>query len=681
MLRLEVTVYKEKTNVEQANSVQKNSLKSAHFFLHTRMIWRVFLIFITVFISLCATESFASSKKNNNSKSSENPKYAAIVMDAKTGEILMARHADSLRHPASLTKIMTLYMLFEAIDAGQIKMNDRIQISSFAAGKPPSKLGLPAGSTIRVEDAIKALVTRSANDIAAAIGEKISGSERKFAADMTARAKRLGMTRTVFRNASGLPDAQQVTTARDMARLSQKMLTDFPHYYHYFGVRNFEFRGANYHNHNRLLGSYNGLDGIKTGYINASGFNLVASAQRDGRRLIGIVFGGRTWKTRNDHMVKLLDQGFAEIAKRPRSQLQYASLSSRNAPVPLPPPMVDEIRGVPALALADENATDAGEEMNIQMDVAYAPIPKPAPTAVHPQGAMSGADLQAAFMHDTPMQGYASGQDNAMQDNTITAVPLPVPNPTLNSTLNPRAPNVQVAHNEAHNNGIDSVPLPAPMPSQRADIVRAPAPAVPRQTAQTAAPIPTPPPAPTFAPAHGLNRSQQVVAAVNAPTGVQQGAVQPAREAAPAPISAPRPAPRPPITAQMAPVGRGVQQPAQAAQSNTVMQLRIPREQLPTHMRPQANSQMGQDQRATASNIRSWAIQVGAFHSRAMTDEALRSAQSKLPTHLRHARPVIVPQNTGGTVLFRGRLQGFDELQANAACAHLGACQVVRPGS
>lgn len=243
-------------------------------------------------------------------KSKGNPKYASIVMDAETGAILSQSHADKKLHPASLTKIMTLLLVFDALERGDIRLRDRVRISRHAANMVPSKLGLPVGSSIRVEDAIYALVTKSANDIAVALAEHLAGSETRFAQYMTGRAKGIGMNSTNFRNASGLHNKYQVTTARDMAKLARYIVRRYPNYYRYFSTRSFTYRGKTYGNHNRLMNSYKGMDGFKTGYINASGFNLVASAKRNGRRLIGVVFGGRTSKTRNSHMAVILDKGF-----------------------------------------------------------------------------------------------------------------------------------------------------------------------------------------------------------------------------------------------------------------------------------------------------------------------------------------------------------------------------------
>ena len=255
-------------------------------------------------------------------------RYAAIVQDARTGATLMAANADEHRHPASLTKMMTLYMLFEALRSGRARLDTPITMSREAAAQPPSKLGLPAGSSLTVEQAILALVTRSANDVAYAVGEHLAGSEDRFAQVMTQRARSLGMTRTTFRNASGLPDFEQVTTARDMALLGRRLRDDFPAYFPYFSTDSFRFRGRFIASHNRLLSEYEGTDGIKTGYINDSGFNIVTSVQRDGQRLVAAVFGGSTGRERDRHMMDILDASFARLGVGPREPAMAAARSS-----------------------------------------------------------------------------------------------------------------------------------------------------------------------------------------------------------------------------------------------------------------------------------------------------------------------------------------------------------------
>ncbi len=242
-------------------------------------------------------------------------RYASYVMDLDTGRVLHAVNANTRNYPASLTKMMTLYMTFDALEAGRLDLRERLSVSRRAAGMTPSKLGLDAGSTITVENAILALVTKSANDAAVVLAEAMGGTEYQFALDMTRKARELGMSRTTFRNASGLPNRGQLSTARDMAKLGRALIEDFPEYYDYFDTQRFTYQGETYGNHNNLLDSYRGTDGIKTGYIRASGFNLVASVKRHGHRLIGVVFGGRSAQSRDRHMVKLLNKGFRRLER------------------------------------------------------------------------------------------------------------------------------------------------------------------------------------------------------------------------------------------------------------------------------------------------------------------------------------------------------------------------------
>ncbi|MFT5488097.1 MAG: D-alanyl-D-alanine carboxypeptidase, partial [Alphaproteobacteria bacterium] len=236
-------------------------------------------------------------------------RYAAIVVEAKTGRILHSTNAETKNYPASLTKIMTLFMTFEALKTGKFKLNQKLPVSRVAEGRSPSKLGLRRGETITVDSAIKALVTKSANDVATVLAEGMGGTERKFAVLMTKRARALGMKDTTFKNASGLPNRGQLSTARDMAILARAVLYGHPKMYRHFSRKSFTYKGRTYKTHNRLMARYKGMDGIKTGYIRASGFNLVASARRDGKRVIAVVFGGKTSKTRDRQVARLLDRG------------------------------------------------------------------------------------------------------------------------------------------------------------------------------------------------------------------------------------------------------------------------------------------------------------------------------------------------------------------------------------
>jgi D-alanyl-D-alanine carboxypeptidase len=238
------------------------------------------------------------------------PKFSAIAVDARTGAIYFSSDPDGLRYPASLTKMMTLYVLFQDLKAGRIKLTTQLRVSARAANMAPSKLGFKPGQTISVDNAIKALVTKSANDVASAIGENLGGSEANFAARMTRVARSLGMRRTTFKNASGLPNPGQVTTARDIATLSLRLMRDFPQYYPYFRLQSFNYKGRVIRSHNRLVGKYPGADGLKTGYIAAAGFNLATSARRDGKRLVGVVLGAKSTAARNAYMMKMLDKAF-----------------------------------------------------------------------------------------------------------------------------------------------------------------------------------------------------------------------------------------------------------------------------------------------------------------------------------------------------------------------------------
>ncbi len=242
------------------------------------------------------------------------PPVASIVIDATTGQVLDAHHADALHYPASLTKLMTLYLVFDALKNHRIALDDRFRVSRHAASREPTKLGLRPGQRVSVRHLILGLVTESANDAAAVLAEGLAVSEPAFARRMTQEAHELGMTQTVFRNASGLPNRKQVTTARDMAHLARALLLQFPGRYHYFSVHAFKYRGRVFHNHDDLIYQYRGMDGLKTGFTDAAGFNLVSSAVRSGRRLIGVVLGTNSPVVRDERMVRLLDHAFAHGA-------------------------------------------------------------------------------------------------------------------------------------------------------------------------------------------------------------------------------------------------------------------------------------------------------------------------------------------------------------------------------
>ncbi|RXH25241.1 peptidase M15 [Bradyrhizobium nanningense] len=269
---------------------------------------------------------YAHHRVQRDVSESSSPKFASIIVDGNSGAVLQATSPDGIRHPASLTKIMTLYLLFERLESGKMKLDTEMPVSQHAADQDPTKLNLRAGQTIRVEDAIKGLVTRSANDAAVVIAEAIAGDEDDFAQMMTRKARALGMSRTVYRNANGLPNDEQVTTARDQATLGRAIQERFPRYYRYFATSTFNWRGQSIRNHNHLLGSVEGVDGIKTGYTRASGFNLVTSMRRGNRHLIGVVLGGRSGGSRDAIMRNLL----AENLDKGATTHTVAAVTERN---------------------------------------------------------------------------------------------------------------------------------------------------------------------------------------------------------------------------------------------------------------------------------------------------------------------------------------------------------------
>ena len=256
-------------------------------------------------LSACTSQAVL---KPTPSKASTPKRYAAIVINANTGSVLHQTKADARRFPASLTKMMTLYLLFDELNAGRLSKSSRIPISGRAAAQPASKLWLKPGTSISVLEAIQALAVKSANDVAYAVAERLSGSEAAFARRMTRKARSLGMRSTTFKNASGLPNRGQVTTARDMAKLGIALKRRHARHFHYFARNSFKFRGKTIRGHNRVLGQLRGANGIKTGYTRASGFNLVTSVSRNGKTTVGVIMGENSGRVRDKHMVQLMSR-------------------------------------------------------------------------------------------------------------------------------------------------------------------------------------------------------------------------------------------------------------------------------------------------------------------------------------------------------------------------------------
>ena len=375
------------------------------------------------------------------------PAFAAIVVDANAGRTLFAVNENAPRHPASLTKVMTLYLLFEQLDKGAMTLQTEIPVSEHAAAQEPSKLGLEPGDTISVDDAIKAVVTRSANDVAVAIGEAIGGDEPRFADMMTRKAHALGMSRTLYRNASGLPNDEQITTARDLTILARATEERFPRYFKYFSTHEFAYDGEIIGNHNHLLGRVDGVDGIKTGYTRASGFNLLTSVHRDGRSLVAAVLGGRTSAARDafmeglirDHLAQASDRGhtapmIAEAAAPPAPPVRLASLAIPAGAIPAPPAQ--------AAAPIEEGDEDSAEEAAFTPAAGAAkplvapPVIKPAavaakpvaPSVLPPAAPVAARSAPVTVAAASPQQlGWVKGADPVAKGPSRDVAPAAAP--------------------------------------------------------------------------------------------------------------------------------------------------------------------------------------------------------------------------------------------------------------
>lgn len=364
-------------------------------------------------------------------------KDAALIIDGKTGRVLYARNPDAERHPASLTKMMTLYLLFERLHSGAITLSTDIPISEHASEQAPTKLHLWPGSTIPVDTAIRAVVVKSANDVAVAIAEAVGGTESHFAELMTEKARALGMEHTFYHNASGLPDDLQITTARDLSILARHLAYDYPQYFHYFATPSFTFRGQLYVGHDNLLGNYEGTDGMKTGYTSASGFNLVSSVVRDNMHIIGVVMGGRSAHKRDMEMVRLLDDTFAQVNQNPmlvaRANVPWQSMADNSrtpavvASLALPSVGVPSDSGTLRINPNGEIDEDAAESRADPDDDHSAPVsnlPDEAPPPPAPTVAMAPASPAST---PSPVRSAVRMAD--------VMTPTPRPEPTLKKPL------------------------------------------------------------------------------------------------------------------------------------------------------------------------------------------------------------------------------------------------------
>ena len=360
-----------------------------------------------------------------------NTKYASIVVDAETGQVLHARYADNIRYPASLTKMMTLYLLFEAIEAGDVSWSESLTASKKAQDARPSELDLRKGDTIRVDEAVRSLVTKSANDVAIVIAERLGGSESHFASLMNAKAKSLGMTQTRFVNASGWPDTRQTSTARDLVILAERLMEDYPQYYSYFSTPSFTWEGITHKNHNNLLKKAEGVDGIKTGYTAASGFNVATSVERNGVRLVAVVMGGKTAASRDAHMIELINAAYREVASDPMRREQLIAelgaaqsrilepgerLSSQGAAAPIREASPKETPGAVRIAAASPEASPGAGPGGPQSFIRETAAPDYANADFPDSDAFEIAGVGGPIMYSVPPQGSVSGSDGSADE-------------------------------------------------------------------------------------------------------------------------------------------------------------------------------------------------------------------------------------------------------------------------
>jgi D-alanyl-D-alanine carboxypeptidase len=625
--------------------------------------------------------------------------YADIVVDANSGAVLHATNPDARRHPASLTKIMTLYLLFEQLDAGKLKLDTPLKVSAEASGQSPTKLGLKPGSTLAVEDAIKGMVTRSANDAAVVVAEAIAGSEDDFARLMTRKAQALGMTNSVYKNASGLPDDNQVTTARDQSTLGRAIQERFPRYYKYFSIRTFTFRGESISNHNHLLGKVEGVDGIKTGFINASGFNLVTSVHRGNRYLVAVVMGGSSGGSRDARMRELITEKIA-LASIKRTAPMVAEASG--TPDVRPEPMVvtkaeakpaQEAKPAPMAVAKAEPKSESKSEPKPEPMVVTKAEPKVAAAKVEPKEApkaeakaeprfvvASATSLPVRFNSATPPVEPAALRSEPAAAAMLTQTQVPAGStepirPVLVKTLTVKA-GVRTASLATSQVALPApeaqpvaAPAPAPMPAAKAE------PAAP-PPAPIAAEPPTPPPAPVAAakpepaagapevatkpepaaaPAAATIAAKEEPAAAPPVAAVTAAAVKPEPAAEPAGVHPGASSAPPAPVAAAAPVVP-TPKPAPSAKVAAATSTAKPAPAAPT---------------AKPQHRPGWMIQVGAFPAEQAAQQRLSTVQSKASKMLSGAEAFTETVDKAGTTFYRARFAGLDKDKAEAACKYL----------
>ena len=598
-----------------------------------------------------------------------------MIIDANTGAVLFNDDGDERRHPASLTKMMTLYLTFEAIESGRLSFGSSVKVSQEAASAPPSNLDLEAGEEISVGDAVRALITKSANDVAAALAEKIGGTQANFVRLMNAKAKALGMSKTNFENASGLPDPDQVTTARDMITLGLRLQDDFPQHYPLFATRTFRYNGASLRNHNTLMNHFAGIDGIKTGYTRASGFNLVSSVRRGGRHLVGAVFGGSSAASRNSEMRTLLTRAMAR-----------ASTVKTRKPAPM---LISKLKSEPKIAARPAPKPKPAPAAEAPVQISAAPQPKPKP---NPARAAMPAPVPAPVAAVT-----AAPQEQLMAETAAAASPAPQAVPEAPAAQAAAPVPLEVARvRRVMVEPRQKTARPAPNPDETTDmaaddgtslvsetiIAKNNPPASRSESESTQMSMlgagDVVPAEPAAEPAPGSQVVPQVVPQLATPAPVAPVSVvekpataKPAAAAAKLvtasltkPVSAlQRPRPAPPKAA-IAPIQRGLSPSSLEAQAAA---LRSSPGQRMAALQPQAATA------APPAGSGRFEIQIGAYASVDEAQRSLTAAQARTGDLLSGHASVTQPVSKSGRQVFRARFRGFDANSAAATCQKLRA--------
>ncbi|HYY37970.1 MAG TPA: D-alanyl-D-alanine carboxypeptidase [Xanthobacteraceae bacterium] len=621
--------------------------------------------------------------------------YADIVVDANSGAVLHATNPDARRHPASLTKIMTLYLLFEQLEAGKLKLDSALKVSTEASAQAPTKLGLKPATTLSVEDAIKGMVTRSANDAAVVVAEAIAGNESEFAKVMTRKAHALGMKNTVYKNASGLPDDNQVTTARDQSILGRAIQDRFPRYYKYFSIRSFTFRGQTITNHNRLLGKVDGVDGIKTGYINASGFNLVTSVHRGNRYLVAVVMGGNTGASRDTRMRELINEKIVQASIKRTSPMVAEATPSEPVVVakaePKPEPMVvvkveSKPEPMPVAKAEPKPEPKVGEKIEAKAE------PKAEAKTEHRYAVASAISMPARLNpaaapteRSEPPAAATPTQARWVVGSTEPIQPVLVKTLTVRAaTKTPSLIPLQVAAGATEPQPAQAR-APAAVVLAKAEVAVAPPPA-PAAVAKPETSTPVPPPVAAKPEPPVAAKPEPPVAAKPEPPApaiiAKSEPTSPAPAAAakaepsPSNVTATKPESPAPVQKASAPAdatnpdAAPAAAPATSKPPSSPVAIPVPRPAA-APANPPAPAAKTAAAAAKPQHRPGWMIQVGAYPAEQAAKERLSAVQSKASKILTGAEAFTETVDKGGTTLYRARFAGLDKDAAEAACKYL----------